>query len=124
MDQIAVENETEHVSGKCPMDTVLRLIMGPWTTYILWLLGTEGPLRFGVLKSKIDGISAKVLTERLRMLENAGLVYRDYKPTVPPQVSYSLTERGFELREALQSLHQLAVRWNQQGAVENLKKTG
>jgi len=114
VDQIAQPNEPEHQVGKCPMDTVLRQIMGPWTTYILWLLGKEGPLRFGVLKNKIDGISAKVLTERLRSLEAAGLVHRDYKPTVPPAVSYSLTGRGHELCQVLQGINDIAIRWDQE----------
>ena len=52
----------------CPMDSLLRLLMGPWTTYILWVLRSNGPTRFGELKRKVPGVSAKVLTERLRML--------------------------------------------------------
>ena len=62
----------DHAS-ECPMDSLLRTLMGPWTTYILWILRSEGPTRFGELKRKVPGISAKVLTERLRMLEAAGL---------------------------------------------------
>ena len=55
----------------CPLDSLLRLLMGPWTTYILWVLTSNGPTRFGELKRKVPGISAKVLTERLRMLQDA-----------------------------------------------------
>src|SRR3546814_13142011 len=69
----------------CPVDAVLRLLMGPWTTYILYVLRTQGPRRFGELKREVTGISAKVLTERLRMLEEAKLVRRDYQATIPPQ---------------------------------------
>ena len=50
---------------QCPMDALLRLLMGPWTTYILWVLRTTNePVRFGELKRRVPGISAKVLTER------------------------------------------------------------
>ena len=49
------------------MDSLLRLLMGPWTTYIIYVLRTNGPTRFGELKRKVTGVSAKVLTERLRM---------------------------------------------------------
>lgn len=94
------------------MDALLRLLMGPWTTYILWILSTNGPTRFGALKHDIRGISSKVLTERLRRLESAGAVYRDYVPTVPPQVTYGLTKRGAELRQVLDTLDGIAQRWD------------
>ena len=102
--------EMAHTS--CPMDSLLKVMMGPWTTYILWLLHSEGQLRFGELKAKMPGVSSKVLTERLRMLEGAGLIDRDYKPTIPPSVSYSLTARGGELKDVLDGLNCLALRWD------------
>lgn len=95
----------------CPMDSLLRLLMGPWTTYILWVLRSNGPTRFGELKRRVPGVSAKMLTERLRMLEEANVVFRDCRPTVPPQVTYGLTARGDELRQVLDSLSELALRW-------------
>lgn len=95
----------------CPMDSVLRLLMGPWTAYVIWNLRSKGPLRFGELKRAVTGISAKVLTERLRHLEERGLVARHYEPTIPPQVTYSLTKRGRELEEVLDGLNKVACRW-------------
>lgn len=95
----------------CPMDSLLRLLMGPWTTYILWVLRNNGPTRFGELKRKVPGVSAKVLTERLRMLAEASVVHRRFEATIPPQVTYSLTERGEELKDVLDSLNEVAVRW-------------
>ena len=97
--------------GSCPMDSLLRTLMGPWTTYILWILRSEGPQRFGALKRKVEGISAKVLTERLRSLEGAGLVVRHYEPTIPPQVTYSLAARGQQLSPALDLLGKIALDW-------------
>src|SRR5207249_7933077 len=47
----------------CPMDRLLRLLTGPWTTYILWVLRSNGPTRFGELKRRVPGVSAKMLTE-------------------------------------------------------------
>ncbi len=95
----------------CPVDAVLRLLMGPWTTYILYVLRTQGPRRFGELKREVGGISAKVLTERLRMLEEARLVDRSYVATIPPQVTYSLASRGAELNPMLDTLKEIALRW-------------
>jgi DNA-binding HxlR family transcriptional regulator len=96
------------------MDSLLRLLMGPWTTYILWVLRSNGPTRFGELKRRVPGVSAKVLTERLRMLEEAGVIHRHFEPTIPPQVTYSLTQRGEELRAILDQLNEVARRWKAQ----------
>jgi len=103
---------TVHEGGAaCPMDYILRMLMGPWTTYIVYNLRTYGPQRFGELKRRVAGISAKMLTERLRTLEGAGLIKRDYEATIPPKVTYSLTPRGHELDEVLEKLGEVAVRW-------------
>ena len=95
----------------CPMDAILRLLMGPWTTYILWILRSQGPIRFSELKRRVAGISAKVLTERLRMLETAELIERHYQPTVPPRVTYRMAARGLELAPILDQISELGQRW-------------
>lgn len=95
----------------CPMDSLLRVLMGPWTTYILYVLRTNGPTRFGELKRRVAGISAKVLTERLRMLADADILERHYEPTIPPQVTYSLAARGHELADVIDRLDQVAKKW-------------
>ena len=102
---------TECNDGGCPVDFVLRQISGPWTTHILWLLRTHGILRFGELKKLLPDISPKMLTDRLKRLEADGLVVRDYQPTIPPAVSYSLTARGVQLKAMLDALGDVAIRW-------------
>lgn len=96
------------------MDAILRLLMGPWTSYILWVLLNQGPIRFTALKRAIPGISAKVLTERLRMLEAQRIVARAYEATIPPAVSYQLTPRGRDLKQALEALNALALAWREE----------
>jgi DNA-binding HxlR family transcriptional regulator len=98
-------------SSPCPVSLLMDVLSGPWTMYLLWVLSTNGPTRFGALKRRIEGISTKVLTERLRMLEQKEILYRHYEPTVPPQVTYGLTERGRELVGILDQLNDLALRW-------------
>jgi len=95
----------------CPVSILMSVLSGPWTMYILWVLSTQGPTRFGALKRRVEGISTKVLTERLRMLEQEQILFRHYEPTVPPQVTYGLTERGQELVSVLDQLNELAGRW-------------
>ncbi|MDI1288170.1 MAG: helix-turn-helix domain-containing protein [Reyranella sp.] len=108
--------EPRKESVSCPMDFILRMLMGPWTTYILYNLKTHGPQRFGELKRRVSGVSAKMLTERLRTLEGAGLVKRDYEATIPPKVTYSLTKRGHELDGVLGGLAEVGMRWEAEDA--------
>lgn len=79
--------------------------------HILWVLGNDGPTRFGALKRKVEGISARVLAERLRMLENRGFVFREYAATIPPAVTYGLTNRMKEMEGVLHQMAQLAGKW-------------
>jgi DNA-binding HxlR family transcriptional regulator len=103
---------TTHTGASCPMDFILRILMGPWTTYVVYNLRTYGPQRFGELKRRVGNVSAKMLTERLRTLENAGLIRREYEATIPPKVTYSLTERGHELDQVLDKLAEIGLRWD------------
>lgn len=95
----------------CPVDPILRLLAGPWTTHVLWALQTHGTLRFGVLKRAIPGVSSRLLTDRLRRLMAAGFIDRQCQPTVPPQVAYSLTARGRRLGEVLAQLQPIVSSW-------------
>ena len=95
----------------CPLDRVLRLLSGEWTTHILWVLSKNGPTRHGELRRLVEGISSKVLTDRLRMLEKENIVFRDYEPTVPPKVTYGLTDLGNELDQTLHAIENIAKRW-------------
>ena len=105
----------------CPLDALLRVLAGPWTIYILCRLHQKGPTRFGELKRQIEGISAKMLTERLRNLERAEIIYRHQEPTIPPKVTYGLTDEGMEMTEVLEQLNALAQRWNGQSAPSRLE---
>lgn len=99
-------------SMDCPLHGLVTILSGPWTTYILWLLRNRESMRFGQIKKQMPSISAKVLTERLRMLEELGIVHRDHEPTIPPKVTYSLTARGHELDGAIDALDALALKWS------------
>ena len=97
----------------CPMAGLLEVLTRPWTMHILWGLSTNGPTRFGALRRQIEGISSRVLTERLRLLERKGFVYRDYEPTIPPSVTYGITKRMKDIQKVLGELDQLARKWQQ-----------
>ena len=100
----------------CAIGGLLELLTRPWTLHILWALSTNGPMRFGVLRKNVEGISSRVLTERLRTLEETGFVYRDYQPTIPPAVTYGITERMQDIEKVLEQLEGLARKWHGEGS--------
>jgi DNA-binding HxlR family transcriptional regulator len=63
------------------------------------------------LRKQIEGISSRVLTERLRTLEEARFVYRHYQPTIPPAVTYGITERMKDIEKVLHQLDELSRKW-------------
>lgn len=103
-------------SSPCAISGLLELLTRPWTMHILWALSNNGPMRFGVLRRNVAGISARVLTERLRTLEDKGFIYRHYEPTIPPAVTYGITERMKDIQKVLVQLEGLAHKWHAEGA--------
>ena len=88
----------------CPTRAVLELIAGKWTMLVLVALENGRPMRFAELRRRLDGVTAKVLTQTLRALEREGLVMRTVYPTVPPCVEYRLTELGQEVGGLVRSI--------------------
>ena len=93
----------------CPMKACMALLGGAWTTNIVWQL-SGGPRRFGELLKDISGISPKMLTARLRELEEKGAVSREVMPSSPPSVEYSLSELGTELVPVIDSIVRVGTR--------------
>ena len=87
----------------CPVEKTLDIIGGKWTILILRDL-FSGTKRFGELRKSLEGISPKTLSERLRYLEEEGIVQKKIYAEVPPKVEYSLTERGETLRSIIVTL--------------------
>ncbi|MFJ7072429.1 winged helix-turn-helix transcriptional regulator [Streptomyces sp. NPDC098781] len=78
-------------------------IANKWALLIIEALG-ERTLRFSELRGDVEGISHKMLTQNLRMLERNGLIERTVYPTVPPRVEYTLTEPGQALRVTIDGM--------------------
>jgi len=93
----------------CPMAACMEILRGAWTPNLIWKLSGE-PRRFGELMRDIPGISPKMLTARLRDLEEKGVVLREVVPTSPPSVEYSLSELGRELVPVINSIVRVGTR--------------
>lgn len=87
----------------CPVETTLKLISNKWKVLILRELLT-GTKRFNELRSGIDGISQKVLTQNLRSMEEDGIVTRTIFPEVPPRVEYCLSDLGNTLKPIIAAM--------------------
>jgi DNA-binding HxlR family transcriptional regulator len=77
----------------CRARLAFDLLANTWNAVVLWAL-RDGPVRPGVLRGHIGGISPKALTETLRRLEFNGLVARHAYDETPPRVEYALTDLG------------------------------
>lgn len=87
----------------CPVETTLLLISDKWVVLVLRDLMT-GTKRFGELMKSVTGVSQKVLTEKLRQMEEDGLLTRTVYPEVPPRVEYDLTDLGRSLSPILDAM--------------------
>lgn len=87
----------------CAGREVIEHITGRWSPLILAALA-PGEKRFYELRDTIDGISEKMLSQKLRTLVRDGLITRTVEPTIPPQVSYELTALGRSLSTPMRQL--------------------
>ncbi len=94
-------------------------LLKAWTLPVIHALGLGDPARFNELKKRLVEISATSLAERLKELEQRGIVQRRVYPETPPRVEYSLTKKGRELQVLLLRLADWVVRWNKKPAVIN-----
>lgn len=97
------KNKAPPLPPMCPLTECMRLLGGVWTANIVWRLSGE-PRRFSELRMDIPKISAKVLTARLRALEENGVITRTVVASSPPSVEYALTDLGRELLPVIETI--------------------
>jgi DNA-binding HxlR family transcriptional regulator len=87
----------------CPVARTASLIDGKWTTLIIRDL-LSGKKRYSELQHSLTQISPKVLADRLRFLEQQGLITKTIYPVVPPRTEYELTARGQGLHTVIEAM--------------------
>jgi DNA-binding HxlR family transcriptional regulator len=103
-------------SPLCPhYQRAIELIGRRWTGAILFLL-LRDRLRFSGLRAAIPEITDRMLSERLRELEEEGIVQREVVPEIPVRVVYSLTEKGRALALPVEAIGRWATEWQVGGA--------
>lgn len=95
----------------CPKYEKAITILGKkWTGLIIYTL-LDGPKRFSDISERIHNVSAKVLTERFRELEDEGIVVRNVYPETPVRIEYGLTEKGKSFGPILDEIKYWAENW-------------
>ena len=95
--------QVEACDDECPIKKTADVIEGRWTTLVIREL-LPGKKRFSELQRALTGISPKVLTARLRLLERRELLTRTVFATVPPTTEYELTDLGRQLESVLEAM--------------------
>lgn len=100
-----VEFMPDVLNEKCGSRLVLNHVTSRWGSLVLIAL-LDGTLRFSALRRRIGGVSERMLTQSLRLLEEDGLVLRTAHNVVPPHVDYELSPMGREVAQRVLALAQ------------------
>ncbi|MGO1544080.1 MAG: winged helix-turn-helix transcriptional regulator [Gulosibacter sp.] len=92
-------------SSACDSRTALQHLTGRWGALTVAALQVgDGPMRFGEIRRRIDGISDRMLSQTLGQLERDGMVERTVHSSIPPNVDYALTALGAKIAEPMLEL--------------------
>ncbi len=94
----------------CSIYKTAEILDGKWTLLIFRDL-LAGPARFNALRKSVGSISPKTLSDRLRFLEEAGVLSRTVFPEIPPRVEYELTEKGRALAPVFDAMKSYGEQW-------------
>ncbi|HWO72682.1 MAG TPA: helix-turn-helix domain-containing protein [Dehalococcoidia bacterium] len=89
----------------CPVRATLALLGLKWVPRIIYEL-MRGKQRFNELAAAVGGCNSRTLRDRLKGLEELGIIERNVIAVMPPWVEYGLTEKGVELGNALKRLEE------------------
>lgn len=96
------------MSGKnlplCPVSRTAFIIGSRWTSEIIRELMDHGARRFSDFESALDGIAPNTLSNRLKMLEDHGVISRDIYDTHPPRAIYQLTDKGRKMQPIIDAM--------------------
>lgn len=94
----------------CPrFEKAVNILSQRWTALVIYQM-LDSPKRFGEIQSAI-GVSGKVLSDRLKNMEQEGLIKRDVYPETPVVIEYSLTNKGESLEPVLRDIENWSADW-------------
>jgi DNA-binding HxlR family transcriptional regulator len=99
---------SEHMCPK--FEGAISILGKRWTGLILHVL-LRGPARFKEIREIVPQMSDKMLSERLKELEEQGVIERKVYPEIPVRIEYHLTEKGKDLRSVIESIESWSHKW-------------
>lgn len=97
--------------GMCPkFEGAVGILGKRWTGLILHVL-LRGPARFKEIREIVPQMSDKMLSERLKELEEQGVIERKVYPEIPVRIEYELTEKGKDMRSVIESIEKWGEKW-------------
>ena len=103
--------ESQEPEKVCPsVEKAFELLGRKWASLIIHVL-SDGPLYFCEIERAIPSVSARMLTERVKDLESAGVVSRTVHTDTPVRVSYRLSEKGRALIPVMKGIERWARTW-------------
>jgi DNA-binding HxlR family transcriptional regulator len=101
----------QHDHSLCPLfETAFELLGKRWTGLLIRVL-LNGPKRFKEISEMIPGMSDRMITERIKELEAAGILVRHVYPEVPVRIEYELTDKGRALEPVMNEVQNWAHQW-------------
>jgi DNA-binding HxlR family transcriptional regulator len=95
----------------CPkFEAAFELLGKRWTGLIIQVL-LSGPKRFKDISDVIAGMSDRMLSERFKELEAAGIIIRHVYPETPVRIEYELSEKGKSLQPVMVEVQKWAEQW-------------
>ena len=95
----------------CPVSRAICMLEKKWILHIIYEL-SSGKRRFCHLQEAVGNANSRTLSERLKELEEQGLVHREVIHTIPPWVEYSLTDKGVEMCRLVEGVAAWARKWS------------
>ncbi len=106
-----IVSSSNNQTQMCPRyEHAIQILGKRWTGLLLDAL-MSGPRRFCEMTTLVEGLSDRVLSDRLRELELEGVVQRVVYPQIPVRVEYQLTEKGYALKPVIDAIHAWAQQW-------------
>jgi DNA-binding HxlR family transcriptional regulator len=102
--------QKERMPAFCPIAATLDLLSEKWTLHIVHAL-LNGKKRFNEIGHTLGGVNPRTLRDRLRSLEEEGIVERRVLSTIPPWVEYELTDKGRDLQSIMDAMSAWSHRW-------------
>ncbi|MNB70886.1 HTH-type transcriptional regulator YodB [compost metagenome] len=101
----------------CPrFEKAVDMLSKRWVALIVFVL-MKGPRRFGEIEGCLSNLSGKVLSDRLKEMENEGIIERKVYPEIPVRIEYSLTRKGEALAPILKEISGWSSEWIELEAV-------